>query len=157
MRAHLAAACRVSVLVQAFRCPIICSSNRCASANSFICAPAFQRGSEIFAKPFAFNVLRPHHPEVMLSLLVIVLRFHRIAAQGGCLRKRHIYRVPGSLGPTELEADSQARNSRTAPVNKNTTAIVIAMADRSSVTPNARNPAMMLKVSIIATAIAASM
>jgi hypothetical protein len=37
-----------------------------------------------------FNLLPPHHPEKMLSMLVIVLRFHRITAQDGCLRKRHI-------------------------------------------------------------------
>jgi len=32
----------------------------------------------------------------MLSMLVIVLRFHRIAAQDGCLRKRHIALVLSS-------------------------------------------------------------
>jgi len=53
MRAHLAAACRVSVLVPAFRCPIICSSNRCASAISFISSPVFQRGSDLFGKSLA--------------------------------------------------------------------------------------------------------
>jgi len=37
-----------------------------------------------------FNLLPPHHSEEMLSMLVIVLRFHRITAQDGCLRKRHI-------------------------------------------------------------------
>ena len=37
-----------------------------------------------------FNLLPPHHSEEMLSMLVIVLRFNRVAAQDGCLRKRHI-------------------------------------------------------------------
>ena len=43
-----------------------------------------------------FNLLPPHHPEEMLSMLVIVLRFHGIAAQDGCLRKRHIALVLSS-------------------------------------------------------------
>jgi len=58
------------------------------------------------------------------------------------------------LGPTEVDDDNQRRTSRTAPVKRNTVAIATAMADRSSVTPNVRNPAMTLKVSMIATAIA---
>jgi hypothetical protein len=66
------------------------------------------------------------------------------------------YRVPGSLGLTALDNDSQTRTSKTAPVRRNTAIIVTPMADRSSVTPNARNPAMALNVSMIATAIAAS-
>jgi hypothetical protein len=66
------------------------------------------------------------------------------------------YRVPGSLGLTALDDDSHTRTNRTAPVNRNTTSIATAMADRSSVTPNATNPAMALNVSMIATAIAAS-
>ena len=37
-----------------------------------------------------FNLLPPHHSEEMLSMLVIVLRFNRIAAQDRCLRKRHV-------------------------------------------------------------------
>jgi hypothetical protein len=45
-----------------------------------------------------FNLLPPHHPEEMLSMLVIVLRFHRVTAQDGCLRKRHIALVlPSSI------------------------------------------------------------
>jgi hypothetical protein len=43
-----------------------------------------------------FDLLPPHHPEKMLSMLVIVLRFHRITAQDGCLRKRHIALVLSS-------------------------------------------------------------
>jgi hypothetical protein len=43
-----------------------------------------------------FNVLAPHHPEEMLSMLVIVLRLHGIAAQAGCLCKRHIALVLSS-------------------------------------------------------------
>jgi hypothetical protein len=43
-----------------------------------------------------FNLLPPHHPEEMLSMLVIVLRFHSITAQDGCLRKRHIALVLSS-------------------------------------------------------------
>jgi len=34
--------------------------------------------------------LAAHHPEEMLSVLVVVLRFYRITAQDGCLRKRQI-------------------------------------------------------------------
>jgi hypothetical protein len=64
--------------------------------------------------------------------------------------------VPGSLGLTALEDDSQVRNRRTAPDSRNTVTIVAAIADRSSVKPNARNPATTLNVSMIATAIAAS-
>jgi hypothetical protein len=70
--------------------------------------------------------------------------------------QRFVYSVPGPLGLTALDDDSQARSSRIAPVNKNTPSIVIAMADRSSVTPNARNPAMAPNVNMIATAIDAS-
>ena len=43
-----------------------------------------------------FNLLSPHDPEEMLSMLVIVLRFHGITAQDGCLRKRHIALVLSS-------------------------------------------------------------
>jgi hypothetical protein len=37
-----------------------------------------------------FNLLPPHHPEEMFSMLVIILRFDRITAQDGCLSKCHI-------------------------------------------------------------------
>ena len=106
MRAHLAAACRISVLVPAFRCPIICSSNRCASAISFICPPSVLTRLGFIRAIVRFDLLPPHHPEEMLSMLVIVLRFHRIAAQEGCLRKRNIALVLSSsirqdiAGPT---------------------------------------------------------
>jgi len=72
------------------------------------------------------------------------------------LADEFVYSVPDSLGLTDLDDDSQTRSSRIAPVNKNTTTVVIAMADRSSVTPNARSPAMAPNVNMIAIAIDAS-
>ena len=43
-----------------------------------------------------FKLLPPHYPEEMLSMLVIVLRFYRVTAQDGCLRKRQIALVLSS-------------------------------------------------------------
>jgi hypothetical protein len=42
------------------------------------------------------NLLPPHHPEEMLSMLIIILRLHRITAQDGRLRKRQIALVLSS-------------------------------------------------------------
>ena len=86
-----------------------------------------------------------------------VYLFSRISKHGQeYVAGKFVYRVPGSLGGAEPNDKSQTRSSRTAPVNKNTTPIVIAMADRSSVTPNAINPATAPNISIIETAIDAS-
>jgi len=43
-----------------------------------------------------FNLLPAHHPEKMLSMLVIVLRLYCITAQDGCLCKRYIALVLSS-------------------------------------------------------------
>jgi hypothetical protein len=53
-----------------------------------------------------FNLLPPHDPEEVLSMLVIVLRFHRITAQNGCLRERHIALVLSSSIRQDIAAST---------------------------------------------------
>jgi hypothetical protein len=56
-----------------------------------------------------FNLLAPHHPEEMLSMLVIVLRFHRITAQDRCLCKPHIALVLSSSIRQDIAGSTSER------------------------------------------------